>query len=281
MDDVTDRDKLARRLDVAIRAVEKAGRETLRWFGRKELAVELKEDRSPVTAADRAAEGVLREVLLSAFPTDGFLGEETGATPGTSGFEWICDPIDGTKSFIHGVPLYATLVGCRSIDGGGSAPAAPALGVISIPAANEMVFAASGLGAWHARGFGTAGRGAAEPARVSTAATLSGGLFTTSDATSFDLRHRRDARDALERACGLTRTWGDGYGYLLVATGRAIAMVDPLLNPWDAAAVMPVVIEAGGRFTDWGGRPRIDSGDGVATNGLIHEAVIEILQGRD
>lgn len=279
MDDATERDELARRLDVAIRAVDEAGRETLRWFGRKGLAVELKEDRSPVTEADRAAEGVLRKLLLGAFPTDGFLGEETGATPGTSGFEWICDPIDGTKSFIHGVPLYATLVGCRSIAGGVNAPAAPALGVISIPAVGEMVFAASGLGAWHSRGG--AGRGAAEPAKVSMATTLSGGLFTTSDSTSFDVRHRRDARDALERACGLTRTWGDGYGYLLVATGRAIAMVDPLLNPWDAAAVMPVVIEAGGRFTDWEGRPRIDSGDGVATNGPIHEAVIEILRGRD
>jgi len=279
MEHPPDRDELARRLDVAIRAVEEAGRETLRWFGRKGLVVELKEDRSPVTEADRAAEGVLRKVLLGAFPTDGFLGEETGTTSGTSGFEWVCDPIDGTKSFIHGVPLYATLVGCRSIGGGGCA--APALGVISIPAVGEMVFAASGLGAWHARESGGAGRGAAEPAKVSIAATLSAGLFTTSDATSFDARNRRDARDSLERACGLTRTWGDGYGYLLVATGRAIAMVDPLLNPWDAAAVMPVVVEAGGRFTDWEGRPRIDSGDGLATNGLVHEAAIEILRGRN
>jgi histidinol-phosphatase len=280
MENPPDRDELTRRLDAAIRAAGEAGRETLRWFGRKGLAVELKQDRSPVTEADRAAEGVLRKELLDAFPQDGFLGEETGATPGTSGFEWVCDPIDGTKSFIHGVPLYATLVGCRRIAGRVEGASAPIVGVIAIPAADEMVFAASGCGAWHARGYGGGGRGTAEPAKVSTVATLSGGLFTTSDATSFDARNRRDARDALERACGLSRTWGDGYGYLLVATGRAIAMVDPLLNAWDAAAVMPVVVEAGGRFTDWEGRPRIDSGDGVATNGHVHEAAIEILRSR-
>ena len=274
-----DRDELARRLDAATRAAGEAGRSTLRWLGRKELAVSWKADRSPVTEADLTAERLLRTMLLGEFPHDGFLGEETGTTPGTSGYEWVCDPIDGTKSFIHGVPLYATLVGCRRVAGHSDGESLPLVGVIAIPATDEMVFAASGLGAWHARGFSGPGRGAAEPAKVSTAATLADGLFTTSDATSFDVRNRRDARDALEKACGLSRTWGDGYGYLLVATGRAIAMVDPLLNPWDAAAVMPVVVEAGGRFTDWLGRPRIDSGDGVATNGLVHQAAIEILRG--
>jgi histidinol phosphatase-like enzyme (inositol monophosphatase family) len=268
-------DALAERLAAARRAAVAAGRETLRWFRHGDLAVTLKADRSPVTQADLAAEAVLRRELLGAFPDDGFLGEETGATRGRSGYEWVCDPIDGTKSFIHGVPLYATLVGCRRIGDAPEAAGSPIVGVIAIPAADESVFAAVGSGAWHQRGDG-----APTPARVSPAAALSDGLFVTSDATSFDARGRRDARDALEATCRLSRTWGDGYGYLLVATGRAEAMIDPLLNPWDAAAVMPVIVEAGGRFSDWRGLPRIDSGDGIATNGLVHAEVLEILRER-
>lgn len=267
--------ELAERLAAARRAAVAAGRETLRWFRNGDLAVTLKADRSPVTQADLAAEEVLRRELLGAFPDDGFLGEETGATRGRSVYEWVCDPIDGTKSFIHGVPLYATLVGCRRCGGTPEAAGSPIVGVIAIPAMDESVFAAVGSGAWHQWGDAEP-----TPARVSATTVLSDGLFVTSDVTSFDARGRRDARDALEATCRLSRTWGDGYGYLLVATGRAEAMVDPLLNPWDAAAVMPVIVEAGGRFSDWRGQPRIDSGDGVATNGLVHAEVLEILRQR-
>jgi fructose-1,6-bisphosphatase/inositol monophosphatase family enzyme len=221
---------VAARLETAIAAAQLAGRETLRWFGDAGLVVDVKSDASPVTQADRAAEAILRRELLGAFPADAFLGEETGATAGTSGYEWIVDPIDGTKSFIRGVPLYATLVGCRH---GGRG----VLGVIAIPALDEMVHAARGGGAWHTKA----------------------------------------ARGRVESACGVVRTWGDGYGYLLVATGRAEIMVDPLLNAWDAAAVDVVVTEAGGRFSDWQGRDSIDSGDGVATNGVVHADMLRHL----
>jgi histidinol phosphatase-like enzyme (inositol monophosphatase family) len=259
----------ASRLEVALEATRLAAAETLRWFGDSELAVERKADASPVTVADRAAEAILRRELLAAFPADAFLGEETGATPGSSGFEWIVDPIDGTKSFMRGVPLYATLVGCRRVGRG-------VLGVIAIPALDETAYAAVGGGAWHVRGTGTP-----QPARVSSRTTLDKSLLCSSDFTSF--AKRRDpaagetARQRLEAACGLVRSWGDGYGYLLVATGRAEVMADPLLNEWDAAAVETVITEAGGRFTDWQGRPRIDSGDGIATNGLVHEAALRLL----
>jgi len=262
----------AARLETALAAVALAAAETLRWFERADLAVEEKHDRSPVTAADRAAEGILRRELLGRFPDDAFLGEETGASPGTSGYEWVVDPIDGTKSFIRGVPLYATLVGCRrGADG--------ILGVIAIPALDEMVWAAAGGGAWHTR------RGSTPvAAHVSARADLDAALLCTSDFTSF-IDHARGpdggtrARAAVEDACRICRTWGDGYGYLLVATGRAEAMVDPLMNRWDAAAVETVVIEAGGRFSDWQGRPRIDSGDGIATNGLVHDGLLRLLAG--
>jgi histidinol phosphatase-like enzyme (inositol monophosphatase family) len=258
------------RLGAAIAAARLAAADTLRWFNSPTLVVDTKADASPVTQADRAAEAILRRQLLGAFPDDAFLGEETGATAGTSGYEWIVDPIDGTKSFIRGVPLYATLVGCRQAGQG-------VLGVIAIPALDEMVYAARGAGAWHVRGSA-----APVPARVSTRATLRESLVCSSDFTSFARwsggRAAGDAaRGRIESACGVVRTWGDGYGYLLVATGRADVMIDPLLNAWDAAAVETVVTEAGGRFTDWRGRASIDSGDGVATNGLVHDAVLGCL----
>lgn len=260
---------VAARLATALDAIRASTAATLAWFRHPDLGVEVKADNSPVTIADRAAEEVLRGHLLREWPDDGFLGEESGAVDGRSGFEWIVDPIDGTKSFIRGVPLWATLVGCRR---GGQG----VLGVIAIPALDEAVYAARGGGAWHVeRG------GVATPARVSRRGALATALVTTSDFTSFGRRRDpaagRTSRGALEQACQVARTWGDGYGYLLVATGRAEVMVDPLMNPWDAAAVEPVIAEAGGRFTDWRGEPRIDGGDGVATNGLVHDAVLALL----
>lgn len=225
-----------------------------------------------MTAADRAAEAILRDALLGAFPDDAFLGEETGATPGASGYEWVVDPIDGTKSFISGVPLYATLVGCRR-------GAAGVVGVIAIPALDEIAYAAAGGGAWHRRG-----PAAPVAARVSGSRHVEQGLVCASDFTSFarwsgGRAAGEAARGRLESAFRIARTWGDGYGYLLVATGRATAMVDPLMNRWDAAAVETVIVEAGGRFTDWHGRPGIDAGDGLATNGLVHDAAVALLTG--
>jgi histidinol-phosphatase len=261
---------LGPRLEAALAATRLATRETLRWFGNPDLAVDRKADHSPVTHADRAAEAILRRELLAAFPDDAFLGEESGATAGTSAYEWIVDPIDGTKSFVRGVPLYATLVGCR-LDGRG------VLGVIAIPALDELAYATIGSGAWHVRG-----RAAAVPARVSSRSTLPESLVCSSDFVDFGRwsggkTAGTEARGRLDAAAGLVRTWGDGYGYLLVATGRAEVMIDPRLNPWDAAAVEVVVTEAGGRFSDWRGQPRIDSGDGLATNGLVHDAILATL----
>ena len=260
----------ADRLAAALSATRLAAAATLRWFRAPGLTVEEKSDRSPVTQADREAEAILRRELMTAFPDDAFHGEESGATPGRSGYEWVVDPIDGTKSFIHGVPLYAMLVGCRR-EGRG------VLGVIAMPALDEFVYAAAGGGAWHVRG-------AAAPvaARVSDGRSLAEALVCTSDFGSFAAwagggAAGRRARAALESACRIGRTWGDGYGYLLVATGRAEVMIDPLMNRWDAAAVETVVTEAGGRFSDWAGRASIDSGDGLATNARLHGDVLQLL----
>jgi len=255
-----------RRLQLALDAGREAGQITLEHFRQDDLQVERKGDDSPVTVADRRAEEHLRRRIAAAFPEDGILGEELPERPGASGFRWILDPIDGTKSFIHGVPLYSTLIGIEH-DGRSVA------GAILIPALDECVYAAEGGGAWYALGTQ-----APRPARVSTCLQLAEGLFLTSEIVNFDTIGRREVYYRLQAASRLARTWGDGYGYLLVATGRAELMVDPIMNLWDAAAIQPVIQEAGGTFTDWQGRPTIYSGQGIATNGRILEEVLAIVR---
>jgi histidinol-phosphatase len=254
------------RLALAVEAAKEAGRITLEYFRRDDLEVGLKCDDTPVTAADRLAEEHLRRRIAAVFPDDGILGEELAEQPGTSGLRWILDPIDGTKSFIHGVPLYSTLIGVEC-------EGQSVLGVIRIPAMDECVYAARGLGAWYVRADQPR-----RPARVSPQRSLAGSLFLTSEVLSFDKTRRRAAFDRLQTAARLTRTWGDGYGYLMVATGRAEVMVDPAMALWDAAAMPAILEEAGGTFTDWSGNPAYQAGEGVATNGLVLPEVLPLLQ---
>jgi len=260
--------EVASRLALALTAGKEAGQLTLRYFQQDNFQVERKSDSSPVTIADRSAEQLLRERIAAQFPGDGILGEEFGASEGTgdstSGFRWILDPIDGTKSFISGVPLYGTLVG---VEHEGRALA----GVVFMPGLDEGVYASVGQGTWKWRGEQPPVR-----AQVSKRARLADGLFLTSEVDTFAQRGAAAAYDALQRTAYLTRTWGDCYGYLLVATGRAELMADPIMNVWDAAAVQPIIEEAGGAFTDWQGTPTIHSGEAIATNRLIHDEVLAI-----
>lgn len=255
------------RLEFAVAAAHEAGAITLEYYRREDLCVDRKADDSPVTIADREAERHLRDRIMAAFGDDGIVGEELGQQEGKSGFRWILDPIDGTKSFIHGVPLYGNLIG---VEQGGEC----VLGVINIPPLHECVYAASGQGAWY-----VAGGAPPCPARVSRRSKLSEGLFLTSEVASFGVIGRREVYDNLQAASRLTRTWGDCYAYLMIATGRAEVAVDPLMNIWDAAALLPIIEEAGGTFTDWEGRRTIYSGNGVATNGLVHDEVMGITRG--
>jgi histidinol phosphatase-like enzyme (inositol monophosphatase family) len=260
---------IAGRLQLAVEAALEAGRITLEHFRRDDLQVDRKGDDSPVTVADRQAEEHLRRRIAEAFPEDAILGEELPDRPGSNSFRWILDPIDGTKSFIHGVPLYGTLVG---VEHAGE----PVLGLIRIPALDECVYAATGQGAWY-----VAGGAPPRPATVSDCPTLCDGLFLTSEIPNFSQIGRRDAYEKLEAAARLSRTWGDCYGYLMVATGRAEVMVDPVAAVWDLAALLPVIEEAGGTFSDWQGRPTVHSGQGVATNGRIHDEVLALIGGRE
>lgn len=257
-------DDLQSRWQLARQIAREAGEITLRYFCRDNFQVEIKHDNSPVTVADRQAEQHLRERISQLFPGDGILGEEFGERPGESGYRWILDPIDGTKSFIHGVPLYGTLIG---VEHGPQSVA----GVIHVPALGETVTAAAGQGAWFEKGT-------APPRRthVAQCQSLDAALFCTSDIEGFRKIGRWDAFERLQSASGLTRTWGDCYGYLLVATGRADVMVDPRMHPWDAAALLPILEEAGGGYTDWQGQPTIYGGNGVAANRTLIDAVLAI-----
>ncbi len=261
-----DNDLLAR-FAVAERVAGAAGRLTLEYFG-KTLAVERKSDNSPVTVADREAEQLLRAEIQAAFPDDGILGEEFPERPGSSPFRWVLDPIDGTKSFMAGVPLYATLVAVEFEQ-------RATIGVIQLPALGESVSAAEGHGAWFVRP-----QGLRTPARVGNYQALADGLFLTSERKSFDERGATDVYRQLEEAAWVTRTWGDAYGYALVATGRAILMVDALMNVWDAAAIQPILREAGGIFCDWQGESSIHHGEGIGTVPGVLEEVLRITRGR-
>lgn len=256
--------ELAARLELARSAAREAGAITLEYFCQGNYAIELKRDRSPVTVADRRAEEHLRRRIAAEFPADGILGEEFGEQPGDSGYRWIVDPIDGTKSFISGVPLYGTLIGVEFED-------RSVVGVIRVPALDEMVWAAVGQGAWSQRG-----ELPPTPARVSSVARLADSLFCTSEVRNFAKTGRPAAYERLDAACRLARTWGDCYGYLLVATGRAEVMVDPQMNVWDCAALQPILEEAGGTFTDWQGNPTIHAGESIATNGRVLEEVLAV-----
>jgi len=258
------------RMATAVELAILAGDSTLKYFRSRNYQVERKNDRSPVTIADKNAEQLIRDELSKRYPSDAILGEEFGAIDGETEYKWVVDPIDGTKSFISGVPLYSTLVAVTR-------SGVPTIGVIYIPVLKEIIVAAIGHGAWYCED--TCDLNASwQRARVSSVENLSEGLFVTSQADNFDARGARHSIDKLTAASYVTRTWGDGYGYLLVATGRAEVMVDPICNPWDIAAVLPVIVEAGGTFSDWKGDARIDTGDGVGSNGKVHSQVLDMLK---
>jgi histidinol phosphatase-like enzyme (inositol monophosphatase family) len=243
---------------IAVEIARAAGELTLEWFRDDALTVDQKGDGSPVTAADLAAESLMRERLRSRFPDDAVIGEEHQDTGGTSGRTWVIDPIDGTKAFTKGVPLYSNLLALVDEHG-------PAVGVINLPALGDTVWAGRGRGAFHN----------GDRCRVSDHGTLDGAYVMTSG-----FGYWPDAALAAVLDSPLVfRTWGDGYGYTLVATGRAEAMIDPLANPWDVAPIAVIIPEAGGCYSTFDGDRSDDAwktGSGVATNGVVHDALLDL-----
>jgi histidinol phosphatase-like enzyme (inositol monophosphatase family) len=245
-------------LHVAMDAAYAGGRRALAYFNTR-LAVERKRDDTPVTCADRETETLIRSMVAGRYPAHSIIGEEHGRTHGSDEYRWIIDPIDGTKSFICGVPLWGVLIGVE-VRGVAS------VGVVYLPGTDEMIAAAAGGGCtWNGR-----------PARVSGVSSLADATMTTTSPMSCIARS--DAFEHLARQVRIVRGWGDCYGHVLVATGRADIMIDYAANPWDVAPLLPILTEAGGHFTTWRGEATIWGADGVSTNAALHEPVIEILK---
>jgi histidinol-phosphatase len=252
-------DELEQLMGFGARIAQEAGEITLRYF--QKVSSTRKADGSLVTEADFESERFLRFEIEKAFPNDGILGEEEGEQPGTSGRRWIIDPIDGTFSFAHGVPLYGILIALEVED-------EPVVGIINIPVLRELVYAAKGCGCYFN----------GERAHTTSANTLEDALLLSTDFGSYPHAGFKAASEHLQRVAGARRTWGDCYGHLLVATGRADIMLDPVMKVWDCAPLMPIVVEAGGTFTDWGGRRTIYGGNALSTNGALFEQVMGVLQ---
>lgn len=248
------------RYELAVEAARKAGQLALRYFN-GEYTVEWKSDHSPVTVADREAEQLLRQTLLGVFPNDGFLGEEFGDTPGSSGFRWIIDPIDGTRSFVRGIPLWATLVGLEY-------KGEQIAGIADVPALGHTYRALCGDGA-HRND---------RRIRVSDVAELSQALVFYSSLSWFIKAGRQDTFLELTRRSDRTRGFGDFYGFVLVAQGSGELMVEHGVHAWDVAAIKPIIEEAGGRFSDWSGAPNIHSPDVLVSNGKLHDEALALLR---
>lgn len=246
-------------LDHAIKFAKLGGEHSLKYF-KKSPDVIRKSDNSPVTIADKEAEWLIREKIMELFPDHGIIGEEFGTVNETAKVKWILDPIDGTISFIHGIPLYTTLVGVLVDE-------KPVAGVIYAPAMDEMCAGAPGIGT-------TLNNRAV---RVRECNDLSHATLITTDRKNIRKYGFESALNEITKMVQVDRTWGDAYGHMMVATGRADIMFDPILNIWDAAALMPVLEGAGGYFVDVHGNADIHTGNGLSVVGGIKDAALSII----
>ncbi len=243
------------RLAFALDAAVRAGRSTLAHF-QTGVNVEIKADASPVTIADRNAERLIREAIEKQYPQDSILGEEEGSQ-GQADDRWVIDPIDGTKSFVAGVPLYATLLSYE-------VAGVPILGICYFPALDELLFAENGSGAF------LNGR----PIHTRSTPTEAGALLCCGGISNLKKRGLLDNLLDLSAKAMALRTWCDAYGHALVASGRVDAMIDPVLLRWDISAVDIIVREAGGKFTDFkgGANPQDEA---ISSNGPLHDRLLE------
>ena len=241
----------------------RAGRITLSYFD-KGIHADLKADESPVTAADRAAEEFVRGEIEKAYPTHAIVGEEFGEKAGAGNpFRWIVDPIDGTKSFIRGVPTYSVLIALE-VEGVVRASA------VCFPAMDKLLYAGEGLGAWEN----------GKRAHVSNVSNLKDAVFTFTSWSGFRTRKRLDVFENLHRDCFFCRGWSDAYGYYLVATGRAEIYLDPGVKIWDVAPFPIILKEAGGFFGSWEGEEGHIFEEGLAVNAALRSEVLKLTRAK-
>lgn len=254
---MADRHTMSPELKFALETLAQAGEIALKYYG-TDTPVEHKENDSPVTQADLECEQFIRERIAQSFPGHGILGEEFGGDSETNESTWVIDPIDGTKSFVRGVPLFGMLLGLQR-------EGKPTLGVAHFPALKET--------AWAETNQGTYFNG--KKVQVSKIATLKDALLLSGSLNSILENDRMAGYLMLALQSAITRTWCDAYGHVMVATGRAEIMLDPVVKTWDTCALMPIVLEAGGSFTDFSGIQTHDAGNVISTNGFLLQSVLE------
>lgn len=235
----------------------------LPYYHGTDLGLELKADASPVTLADRRAEEIMRQMIEKRFPGHGIVGEEYGTVRGDAEFVWVLDPIDGTKSFISHVPLFGTLIGLLY-------QGHPEVGCIHQPVLRQLMLS---------DGRTTTLNGS--PVRIRPCPELAKATMVTTDPVHPGQYHNGAAFEALQKRVNFSRTWGDCYGYLLVASGWADLMVDPIMNPWDLLPIEPIMRGAGAIMTTWDGEPanHLRANSGIACSAEIHPEVLRILRG--
>ena len=240
------------------RLAEESGK-IIRNYWRTGITVDTKSDSSPVTIADKKSEEVMRELIMKEFPDHGILGEEFGEYKPDAGYQWVLDPIDGTKSFICGTVTFGTLIALMK-------DKEPILGVINQPILNDFLLGDN---------YSTILNG--KPVHVRNCEKVSDAVLLNTDILDIEEYQNKKGFDSLMHQVKLFRMWGDCYGYSLVATGYADIMLDPIMNSWDLLALIPIIKGAGGTITDYHGNDPLKGNSIVATGGSIHQTVIEII----
>ncbi len=251
-------------LDIALEMANTVDVLTMSRYRALDLHIETKPDRTPVTEADRAAELMLREMISDRFPEDGILGEEFDDLNPEAKRQWILDPIDGTRNYLRGVPVWATLIAL--VDQG-----QPMVGVVSAPALARRWWAETGHGA-----FTQDVDGSVRQIRVSGISNLSDASFSFSDPFGWD-KYGLSSLTAIQNSVERVRAYGDFWSHMMVAEGVVDIAAEPELSPWDQAALIPIVREAGGTVTGLDGHDVMESGSSLTTNGLLHQAVVDLI----
>ncbi|MHA2144604.1 MAG: inositol monophosphatase family protein [Candidatus Thorarchaeota archaeon] len=252
-------ERLEEYLAFIVDVASEAGKITMEYF-LKDIEFDIKSDDTPVTIADRLTEEYIRKRIEEEYPSHSILGEEAGETKGDSSFRWIIDPIDGTQSFIRGVPQYTVLIALEH-------EGVPEVGVIHNPPLKETVSAAIGIGAFYN----------GKSCHVSSTSRLEDAWVQVTDFADLSRRRLEFTQRLLSKAYSC-RTWGDAYGYLLVATGRVDVMIDPIMNIWDIAPLQPIITESGGVFTDLDGKQNALGTSSLACNLSLHEEIMSIMK---
>jgi myo-inositol-1(or 4)-monophosphatase len=259
------KEELQHRLAFAAANIMPCAKLALHWFGKDTYKADHKADGTPVTIADQTIETELRNRIANDFPDDGILGEEFPDKDGNNHYQWVIDPIDGTISFVQGIPLFGTMLACL-YDG------VPVLGAIAMPCIDELVYAANGLGCFH-----KVCEDDPKPARVSSVNQLSDALVNTTALTYFNTPELRALYDQIDQASKYTRGLPDCYGFVLLATGRVDAVIEPSVSLWDIASVPPLIHEAGGISTDLAGKDTVHTKSIVAATPGVHAQLMQLM----